>query len=222
MKKEIESDNLFEEKDHKQVELILLRGMEDLPDTVSGIIANSLGARPFNSNWFDKPKEDLRTKLHRLDQVVDEARNNGKQVIFIGVSAGAALAMAYMIENPNKIRHVFSLSGLLNIDLKTQDLTHLTKASSSFKEIAEFLDKKLTPKVKNRLHLPDKVSAYSSPEGKDTTVPYSAAQPAWLKKENQRFIGNANNAPDHASAIAQTLLVNIRNQLDQLSEAKFG
>jgi len=221
MKKEIESDNLFEEKDHKQLELILLRGMEDLPDAVIGVIGRSLGAIPFNSNWFDE-KENLSTKLHRLDQIVDEAKNSGKQVIFIGVSAGAALAMAYMIENPDKIRHVFSLSGLLNIDLKTQDLTHLTKASSSFKEIAEFLDKKLTPKVKNRLHLPDKVSAYSSPEGKDTTVPYSAAQPAWLKKENQRFIGNANNAPDHASAIAQTLLVNIRNQLDQLSEAKFG
>ena len=47
------------ESDHSHVALILLRGVEDLPDNVSGWIAGSLDATPFNSDWKNPENNDF-------------------------------------------------------------------------------------------------------------------------------------------------------------------
>ena len=59
-----------------KVQFILLRGLEDLPDSLSATISLSLGVEPFNSNWFDK--ENLKTKLYRLNNEVDKVLRQGK------------------------------------------------------------------------------------------------------------------------------------------------
>lgn len=209
----VEFNGFKKERDTSRVKFILLRGMEDLPDNLSGLIGSFLGATTFNSNW--KTPEKLDDKLKRLHLVVKEAKDRGKEVIFIAVSAGAALAMAYTLKNPDNVRHIYSLSGLLNPNLKKMDLSHLTSTSSSFNEVATYLTAELTPETIKRLHLSDKVSAYSSPKGKDSVVPFEATQPDWVKIK--RYIGSANHAP----TIARILIYDIRSQLNQAAKAKF-
>ena len=128
-----------------QAQVILARGMEDLPRWMSGLIAKLEGAKAFDSNWF-KP-ENFQDKLARFKEMVLEAKSKGGPVIVIGVSAGAGLTLALMLEEPGLIDQLYSCSGVLdpNLNEQKEDLTHLIKKSSSFREMCEQLTAELHP-----------------------------------------------------------------------------
>lgn len=153
-------------------------------------------------------------KARRLDIVVQEAIDGGKQPLVVAVSAGAALMMAYLLtpEYHHKIRHGYSVSGLLNPDLNSLDLSHLTTTSPGFEQVARFLTKNLTQEVIEALHLPEKISAYNSPD--DTVVPQQASHPSWIKNENFHNIGRG----DHLESIARALIPDIVSQVRELKQ----
>lgn len=210
------------EHDNSNVALILLRGVEDLPDKVSGAIAGSLHATAFDSNWQDK--ESFREKLNRLDKLVDQTLQIKKEIILIGVSAGGGLGMAYMLEYPQKIRHLFSLDGLVDpnlpVNLNKGKMTELCEDNPSFKEMSELLtgklhlpDGELNQELIKNYHLPDKISTYSS--GADEIVPLAVSEPSWIV--NKRRVGEGK----HATSIARTLIFDLRHELKPLNEANF-
>lgn len=219
------------EKPGSQVGFVLIRGMEDLPDSISGVIAKGLNTEAFNSRW--KNNESLDKKVERLEEMVDNIRDQGKQVVLLGVSAGAGLAMVYTLRYPDKVRHIYSFSGLLDPDLNKMNLEHLTSTSSSFKEMAEELTDRLTPETRERLHLSEKVTAYASYVNKDFKgdfpltadgrklpndgiVPLVASQPEWVKRVNVKSVGKAS----HAIGIAKALF-DVKKDLRIVEKAKF-
>lgn len=170
----------------------------------------------FDPRW--RTDEDLDEKFRRLDDVVQNAIDEGKQPILFGLSAGAAAMIAYMLmpEHHHKIRHGFSVSGLLNPDLNNLDLSHLTSTSPGFKQVAEYLTEHLTPEVIQALHLPEKISAYNSPD--DTVVPQQASHPSWIKNENYHDVGRG----DHLESVVRALIPDIVGQVRELKHsAKF-
>lgn len=205
---------------HSKVHFILLRGLEDLPDSISATISLSLGVKPFNSNWFDK-REHFKTKLLRLNNDVDAALKQDKIIYFIGVSAGASLAMAYFLHYPKKVSFIYSVCGLLDPDLRRLKLTRFIKISHSFNQTAKYLTAHLTPKNIQKYNLADKVSAYSST--KDDLVPLKASEPSWvtIKKRVKvqhrlprlsRFFRWL-HLTNHVSTITDILLEDINEQI---------
>jgi len=202
-----------------KVHFFLLRGLEDLPDSISATISLSLGVKPFNSNWFDK-KEHFKTKLLRLNNDVDAALKEDKIIYFIGVSAGASLAMAYFLHYPKKVSFIYSVCGLLNPNLHRLKLTRFIKMSHSFHQTARYLTSHLTPKNIEKYNLADKVSAYSST--KDDLVPLKASEPSWvtikkrIKVQHRRPRLNRLfrwlHLTNHVSTITDILLEDIKKQ----------
>ena len=74
-------------------------GVEDLPDTVSGWIADSL-SDSFRLDW--KKPESFEYKLKRLNKLVTKTKKLGKDIVFIGVSAGAGLGKGLHIGPPRE------------------------------------------------------------------------------------------------------------------------
>lgn len=189
--------------------VILLRGMEDLPDTVSGALGKSLGAVSFNSNWFDK-EENLASKLGRLDGEVQKAKDVGQEVVLIGVSAGGGLAKSYILKHPGSITHVYSLLGVLDPKMEDPKIKRLADQSSSFKELVENLQQNLTEENIKPYHLNQRITAYSS-KG-DQTVPTIVSAPPWI--ETRRVVDHG----DHAPTIAKLLLEEMPKQLNILAK----
>lgn len=211
------------ESDHSHVALILLRGVEDLPDNISGWIAGSLDATPFNSDW--KNPENFDQKLRRLNDLVDQEKVSGKEIIFIGVSAGGGLGMTYILAHPDIVRHLFSLNGLIDPNLPVNagggHMADLCRDNPSFKEMCDLLTGKLhlpdgevNDAVIERFRLKEIVSTYSSGPG-DEIVPWSVSEPSWVIKKHRVGPGK------HAISIARMLVLDLREQLDQLKKARF-
>lgn len=200
------------EKDQSQVKVILIRGLEDLNEATTKLLGTISKTDIFNPQW--RTDESLVDKASRLDGLVQSALNEGKQPIVIGISAGAAMMEAYMLMYPDKIRHGYSLSGLLNPNFNEINLDHLTSTSPGFKQVAEYLTDNLTPEAIKRLQLPLKISAYNSPD--DTIVPLAASHPSWLK--NFRSVGRG----DHLESIIRALAGDIRRQASQFAHADFN
>ena len=75
--------------------IILLRGMEDLPDNLTDFIASALDISAFNSDWFEV--ESFSKKVKRLHLFIRNLPQPNKPIIFIGASAGAGLGLSYLI-----------------------------------------------------------------------------------------------------------------------------
>lgn len=170
----------------KNFETILIRGLEDLPDPVTGAIAKYIRIEAFNSEWLDK-SEKMEGKIERLDKIVKRAKKEGKEIVFIGVSAGAALALIYMMKHPeNKIRYLFSFSGVLDTRLKKGDvkekeqIKRLSEISDAFGESVEYISGKLNDKVIRDLDLKEVVYVYSSSGESDGTVPKKVMLAKWV------------------------------------------
>lgn len=238
---EIEDSPVNHKKNKKRNKMgfILLGGMEDLEEKQGQWVASKFGAWFFDSEW--RGAEDLEAKIGRLNSQVDEMIASGKQVIFFGISAGAGLAVAYTLRYPEKVRYIFSLSGLLDPNLKRMDLSHLTNESSSFREMAEYLTEELTPEAIARVRLPEKVSAYSAyvddsykgdlpdlPDGtrlsSDGVVPLIASLPSWVKERNIRTVGRVDNVVGkyaHLIGIGKAMMTDVRDQLKIIEEGDF-
>lgn len=199
-----------EKRGNSQAGVILIRGLEDLPESASKVMGDLFQMEVFNPQW--KTKESLKEKAGRLDKMVQQIRDEGKQPIVIGLSAGAAMMTAYMVMYPNKIRYGYSVSGLLDPNLNKMDLSHLTETSSGFRETAEFLTDNLRPEIIKELKLADKISAYSSPY--DQVVPQAASHPEWIKNFQEIKIG------DHLGSIILVLVGDIGKQIEKWNEAK--
>lgn len=199
-----------QEADRNQVEVILIRGLEDLPENVANAIGKAFNIKVFDPRW--RTEEGLDEKTERLDLVVQKAIDEGKQPIVIGLSAGAAMMETYMLKYHHKIRHGYSVSGLLNPDLNTMDLSHLTSTSPGFQKVAEYLTEHLTPQVVEALDLPQKISAYNSPD--DTVVPQQASRPSWIRNENYHNVGRG----DHLESVFRALVPDIAGQIRNLKQ----
>lgn len=198
-----------------QVRIILIRGLEDLPESVSRAIGKVFNIETFDAKWrTGEDEEDLERKLGRLDAKVTEVREEGKYPIVLGVSAGAAMMEAYMLRYPDKVLHGYSLSGLLiNSTSDMEDLTRFIRTSPGFGLVANYLKEKLTPEAINNLRLPLKISAYNSP--KDTVVLENQSHPSWIKSFHDVKKGN------HVQAIVRALATDIVGQMSALSRARF-
>jgi esterase/lipase superfamily enzyme len=162
---------------------------------------------PFDSKW-SSPTENLQTKLNRLQKQVTKSKLTDKEIIFVGISAGAGLAMAYFLKYPKiHIHYLFSLSGVLdpNLNEKKQiyqkQLQYLINKSQSFKELVEFLTDNLTTKVINKLKIPQKVFVYTSRGETDGVVPLAIRVPSWAKHVHD--LGPLKHVP----AIIKTLIM---------------
>lgn len=64
-------------------------------------------------NW--REAEPLAAKLTRLEAAIAEAHAQGRGVVLVGVSAGAAVALVAFAEHPDRVRGVVSVSGFLRV-----------------------------------------------------------------------------------------------------------
>lgn len=200
------------EMKQEQASFILVRGMEDLPDTLNQMAGYLLGTEVFNPYWYN-PQETVEEKLIRLGQVVDQAKNQEKQVVLVGISAGAALAMAFMLQRPKSIRHLYSLSGVLDpTNQSSPELDHLKK-NKTLREVIEYLDGNLNQGTITRLHLADRITAYYSPG--DKKVPSSIASPDWVGKKKRM------GSSGHITTIVRTLIEETRQEVKTVSTASF-
>lgn len=183
---------------------ILIRGLEDIGDSVSREIGKILGAEAFKSDWYNK-KETLSAKLKRLGRMIDKAKDNGQSVVIIGLSAGAGLAESYLLRHPEDLAYIYSLLGVLHPDIHDPNIIKLNKTSSSFREMTHDLYKRLTPQAIHASGLDSKIIAYSSLG--DTVVPYKVESPPWVKTVH--VVGKQ----DHVQAIVKIILTGLYKRI---------
>lgn len=205
------------EKDNHFV-IIYVRGMEDLSPHVNDFLSEKLNVVSFSPDWKNRDdNNNFRETLETYHSMVQEFANNGQEIIVIGVSAGAGLAEAELLQYPENspVRMIFSLNGVINPKEDVQDpaykklMDKLTEPNSKFAGMVKFLSENLTEKKIKALHLSDKIIAYTSGDY-DRVVPAEVTKPLWLSHFNKvpfpfRY---------HAAAIFKTLVQDINKQLE--------
>lgn len=208
------------ERNNSHIQIILLQGMLDI-GLLTPPMAKQINAAPHDPEWYNK-KVSFKKMLARLDEEVKVAKENGKEVILVGVSAGGGLGLAYMLLHPDNVSYLFTLDGVVDPDIpkngKAGNLDDLRHRSDSFREMTDFLTEQLRPKAVldeeliKRLRLADRISTYSS--NKDEIVPLAASEPSWVKIK--RRVGSG----IHAISIGRTLLHDIHKQMKPLEKAR--
>lgn len=157
----------------KVLEKKYLHSLDDKLAKINSAIA-------FHSDWTSP--ETFKQKLKRLGQVVESAKQNNQKVIFVGVSAGAALAESWMLLHPHDdtVIHLYSLCGVLDPRLDNPLIDALTGPNPSFSEMVVFLRKNLHQKSITDANLPSKITVFSSKD--DDVVPREASDPPWVKE----------------------------------------
>ena len=187
--------------------IILLRGMEDLPDNLTDFIANNLDIVAFNSNWFEN--ESFPKKLKRLHILLRDLPQPNKQIIFIGASAGAGLGLSYLIKYPSTpIHRLYSLNGVLK-PVYTKNYQRLMEKSHSFSQMSRFLSQHVKYKTIKKYDLKRKVIAFTSGKN-DGLLSKKTIQPYWLDPKNIHFVGKL----PHTPAIVKALLIDLRSLKD--------
>ena len=203
-------NQVFGDKNHTEIEIIIIRGLEDLNENVVDWLAGKLGGRAFDSNWGkrdSKDHESVNDKLTRLNKVVKKAKSENKEVFFVGVSAGATLAVAYMLRyGMDDIRGLFSISGLIYPDMHDPDpvmkekLRILVGKKASFGEVADYVTSEFEKRAYMKAKIAEITGVYYSPN--DDLVPTKAAAPDWMIKDHIHEEGNLNS---HILTIGKTL-----------------
>ena len=192
------------------VRVVIVQGMADLPGWANEMMAKQLGAcRLYDPKWKDG--KGLEEKLAKLKKTIREADCNNGPVVVVGISAGAGLALEYMLRNPNEIRHLFSVGGVLDPDLEKQRLEHLTRFSVGFREMVESLAKrsKVEKAVAGR-----RITAYSAGD-EDKVVPKEALEPKWVKKIVRVEVKG------HVPMIGTVLMTDVKRKLEELQGKSF-
>ena len=167
----------FKDTRDQRLNIILIRGIEDLPEKTAEELGKIFGLEVFDSRW--NTTESLDHKIDRLHRLVTKIIKRNQLPVFIGLSAGASIMMVYELIHPGQINLMYSIGGLLNPDLNSLDLSFLTNDHPGFDYASHYLTKNLNNDVAKKHHLPDKVFSYSSPN--DPIVPLSASCPSWVK-----------------------------------------
>lgn len=208
------------ERGNPHVQIILLQGMLDI-GLLSPPMARQINAAPHDPEWYNK-KVSFKKMLARLDEEVKVAKEDGKEVILVGVSAGGGLGLAYMILHPDNVSYLFTLDGVVDPDIpkngKAGNLDDLRKRSPSFRDLTDFLTEQLHPNGEldehliKSLRLAERISTYSS--NADEIVPLAVSEPSWAKIK--RRVGSG----IHAVSIGRTLLHDIHEQIKPLERAR--
>jgi pimeloyl-ACP methyl ester carboxylesterase len=231
------------ETEKKGPAVILARGMEDLPPWVSGEIAKLLKAEAFNSNWKDA--ESFDEKLSRFKNMVKKLKEEHGHVVVIGVSAGAGLALALMLEEPDLIDHLYSCSGVLDPNLIEQEeaLKPLTEPNPSFLQMCKHLTEKLghtqtefDSPLKETDRMTDAVRWHYSRQEEEHLIPPAIRNNNLAKKitaysslgESDTVVPMRTRMPvwvtkprligahNHVMAIAKTLINDVRQNISRL------
>lgn len=198
------------ERDGRGVRVVIIQGMADLPGWANGLVKKFLGAcELYDPRWSNG--EGLEKKLKGLERSIGKASCSGGPVVLVGISAGAGLAMEYMLRNPNKIRHLFSVGGVLSPNENSyKEITKKVHMESpGFKEMTEDLAGRLRePSGINRTRLRNMVTAYSA-KIEDGIVPRETSEPEWARVVR---IGGRG----HVRTIGLALLTDVRDKLIEL------
>lgn len=209
-----------------QVEVIMVQGMSDMGSFLNHLAAAHINATAFDPGWTDKKDEEtgdnLEKKLGRLGKIIDQAREENKVVVLVGISAGAGLAELLMLKRgiDSGVRHLYSVGGVLSPNLNSPDKKDkekwkvLRKDHMAFTQMIEELYFILKDPEAVRLSgVRDKVTVYKSPE--DEVVTQEALAPDWVKK-----VKDVNNST-HLGSIVGALVGDIKKKTDMLKKANF-
>jgi|GEM_PF-6098064 len=198
------------EKEKTGVRVVIVQGMADLPGWANKMMATQLGAcRLYDPEWHDQ--KGLAEKLDGLERAIGEAKCNDGPVVVVGISAGAGLVLEYMLRNPSEIKHLFSVGGVLDPDLKKQRLEHLTRFSVGFREMVESLAKR---SKEEKAVAGRRITAYSAGD-EDKVVPKEALEPKWAGKIVRVGVRG------HVPMIGAVLMTDVKRKLEELQGRSF-
>lgn len=209
-----------EQEKESKVKIIMVQGMADLGPTANNIMADFIDAEAYDPVWKDQ--EPLEAKLGRLSDMIDQANEEGKIVVLVGISAGAGLAELHMLrKGPDSgVRCLYSVGGVLSPNLDTENEQDkekwiaLKKDHPAFTSMVDELHERLKdPKAIKASGLPEKIKAYIS-QG-DDIVPIAALEPKWLKKK--KYVNKGN----HVMSIVGGLIGEIRRETSHLTGKSF-
>jgi pimeloyl-ACP methyl ester carboxylesterase len=189
--------------------VIIIQGMADLPLWANQLIANLLGGQLFDPRWHDK-RRSLAQNIKELKEMVKTVKQNASEVILVGISAGAGLALVYLSQNKDDIAHIYTVGGVLNPDpsQKGEKFADLMATSPAFAQMTRYLHGWFEEEgVVERYNLANKVTAYASgKKGGDGILPDTVLKPSWAKVVE---VGEG----DHLESIGQILLGAIRERV---------
>lgn len=217
MEREIGRKMEIGESDRQGARVVVIQGMADLPGWASEMMLNFLGAcELYDPRWSNS--EGLEKKLDGLKETIDRANCGEGPVILVGISAGAGLAVEYMLRNKHQVRHLFSVAGVLSPDPKDPKIIRLKSFMGIFRRgfsemVPDLADRLARLGEDEKIQLGKRITAYSA-RIEDGKVPMEASEPSWAKVIK---IGSRG----HTRTIGLALMTDVKKKLDEVREGRF-